>query len=65
VLACSATIDSTPADGRARSSTGRTATQANREVSASAAQPSTMPPPTSAVISSRAMLKNATGGITP
>ncbi len=65
VLACSATIASTPAVGRSRCSSRRPTNHATSAASTSAAQPRTIPMPTSALTSSRAMLKNVTNGITP
>ena len=55
---------STPAEGGGRRSRRLPISQPASAVSASAIQPSTIPTPTSARTSSRAMLKKATTGIT-
>src|SRR5215208_621397 len=56
---------STPLEGGARPSTWRPKAQARSPARISAAQPITMPPPTSPVISRPTMFRNATGGVKP
>src|SRR5918998_1210088 len=53
----------TPLEGGGRRRTRRPNHHARTPASASASQPMTMPPPTSPVISSPTMFRNATGGV--